>query len=292
MSIIAAGTTTTTALSSTGNTDGTLQFQVNGTTPSVTLNTLGAIGVGSSPNYGSSGQALVSGGSTAAPTWANVTTSPAGSTGQVQYNNAGAFGAISSGTSGQVLTSAGSGAAPTWSTPSAGAMVLLASQTVSSNTTYVTFSNVFSSTYDNYVVIFNNVAFSNSYGFTGGILQAQFQRSGSFLTSGYGGAYGSLLGSGTITSALIEAMTVGGAHRANANASSGALYCYGMNSTSASIGGAIQKFLGYTTSNTVSGSWGQFAGTDAPTTGIRFLVESANTDISQGSFYVYGFTKS
>lgn len=125
MSIIAAGTTTTTALSSTGNTDGTLQLQVNGTTPSVTLNTLGAIGVGSTPGYGTSGQVLTSGGSTVAPTWATPTvTSPAGSTGQVQYNNAGAFGAVSSGTSGQVLTSAGSGAAPTWadlSVPGVGA---------------------------------------------------------------------------------------------------------------------------------------------------------------------------
>lgn len=69
MSIIAAGTTITTALSSTGNTDGTLQFQVNGTTPSVTLNTLGAIGVGSTPDYGTSGQVLISGGSTVAPAW-------------------------------------------------------------------------------------------------------------------------------------------------------------------------------------------------------------------------------
>jgi len=95
MSIIAAGTTTTTALSSTGNTDGTLQLQVNGTTPSVTLNTLGAVGVGSTPNFGTAGQALVSAGSTAAPTWASVTTSPAGSNTQIQYNNAGAFGASS-----------------------------------------------------------------------------------------------------------------------------------------------------------------------------------------------------
>ena len=69
MSIIAAGTTTTTALSSTGNTDGTLQFQVNGTTASVTLNTLGAVGVGASPAFGTSGQVLTSAGSTAAPTW-------------------------------------------------------------------------------------------------------------------------------------------------------------------------------------------------------------------------------
>ena len=73
MSIIAAGTTTTTALSSTGNTDGTLQFQVNGTTASVTLNTLGAIGVGSTPEFGTSGQVLISAGSTAAPAWGAVT---------------------------------------------------------------------------------------------------------------------------------------------------------------------------------------------------------------------------
>ncbi len=51
-------------------------------------------------------------------TWAAVVTSPAGSTGQVQYNNAGSFGAISSGTAGQVLTSAGTGAAPTWANTS------------------------------------------------------------------------------------------------------------------------------------------------------------------------------
>ncbi len=69
MSIIAAGTTAGTALKSTGNTDGTIQLQVNGTTPSLTLATTGAIGVGSTPSYGTAGQALLSGGSGAAPTW-------------------------------------------------------------------------------------------------------------------------------------------------------------------------------------------------------------------------------
>jgi hypothetical protein len=60
MSTIAAGTTSGTALVSTGNTDGTLQLQVNGTTPSVTLAANGAVGVGSTPGYGTSGQVLTS----------------------------------------------------------------------------------------------------------------------------------------------------------------------------------------------------------------------------------------
>ncbi len=119
MSIISSGTTTTTALVQTGNTDGTLQLVVNTTTPALTLSTMGAIGVGSTPGYGTAGQMLTSAGTGAAPTWTTPTvTVPAGSTGQVQYNNAGAFGAVASGTSGQLLTSAGAGAAPTWTTVS------------------------------------------------------------------------------------------------------------------------------------------------------------------------------
>ena len=43
----------------------------------------------------------------------DTTASPAGTTGQVQINNSGAFGAVAEGTSGFVLTSNGSGAAPT-----------------------------------------------------------------------------------------------------------------------------------------------------------------------------------
>ena len=44
----------------------------------------------------------------------SLTTSPAGTTGQVQVNSSGSFGAISEGTSGQILTSTGAGSAPTF----------------------------------------------------------------------------------------------------------------------------------------------------------------------------------
>lgn len=69
MSTISAGTTTTTALVETGDTTGNLVLQVNGTTPALTLNATQALGVGSSPSYGTSGQVLTSGGTSASPTW-------------------------------------------------------------------------------------------------------------------------------------------------------------------------------------------------------------------------------
>jgi hypothetical protein len=72
MSSISAGTSAGSALVSTGDTTGVLQLQVNGTTPSITLAANGAVGVGSTPAYGTSGQVLISGGSAAAPAWANA----------------------------------------------------------------------------------------------------------------------------------------------------------------------------------------------------------------------------
>lgn len=85
---------------------------------------------------GTAGHVLTSGGAGANPTWAAAVTAPAGSTGQVQYNNAGAFGALASGTSGQVLTSAGAGAPPTWAAPpaSAGTVTAVASGSLSDGT--------------------------------------------------------------------------------------------------------------------------------------------------------------
>jgi Tfp pilus assembly protein FimT len=56
---------------STGDSSGQLALQAAGTT-AVTINTSGAIGVGSTPSFGTSGQLLTSAGSSAAPTWTTV----------------------------------------------------------------------------------------------------------------------------------------------------------------------------------------------------------------------------
>jgi hypothetical protein len=108
---------TSAGLVSTADTSGVLQLQTAGTT-ALTVNTTGAIGVGTSPSYGTSGQVLTSGGTSAAPTWTTVSASPAGSTTQFQYNNAGAFAGASNLTyaaNGPVVTSLGVGS----TTPSA-----------------------------------------------------------------------------------------------------------------------------------------------------------------------------
>jgi hypothetical protein len=66
---INASNGSTSGLISTGDASGVLQLQVNNGTPALTLNTTQALGVGTSPSYGTSGQVLTSAGSAASPTW-------------------------------------------------------------------------------------------------------------------------------------------------------------------------------------------------------------------------------
>lgn len=279
MSIIRAGTTTTTALTSIGNTDGTIQLQVNGTTPSVTLNTLGAVGVGAVPNFGSSGQALVSGGATAAPTWANVTTSPAGTTGQVQINNAGAFGAVSSGTTGQVLTSQGAGAAPVFATPSAGALVFLSSVTANNSAT-VDLETTFNSTYDQYMIALSGVV-------TGGDpLRIRLRVGGTYQTSAFYNFTSNITGSTTDESAI----TVIGSTSATLPVDG---FVYAFNPTATTTWKKVY-WDGITGGSTAAAvlhtGIGFFRNSTDALTGVRFFNPFGN--IQSGTFRLYGIAKS
>lgn len=111
--IINASNGSTSGLITTADASGVLQLQTNNGTPAITLNTTQALGVGTSPAYG---------------------------------------------TSGQVLTSAGSAASPTWTTPSSGAMTLISTQTAS-NSSSLHWTGL--SGYNSYVLIFNNMTYSN-----------------------------------------------------------------------------------------------------------------------------------
>ena len=105
---------------------------------------------------------------------------PVGSTGQVQYNNAGAFGAISDGTSGQVLTSSGAGSAPAWADAAGGAFVLVDEVNASSSDT-VELTGM-DSTYKSYMIVASNLVMSTNQDLTFTIEQG-----GSYLTTGYYG---------------------------------------------------------------------------------------------------------
>jgi hypothetical protein len=103
-----------------------------------------------------SGTALVSTGNTDGTLQLQVN----GTTPSVTLAANGSIGVGSSpayGTSGQVLTSAGTGSAPTWTTPSAGAVSLLATVTASSSATVNFDSTYITSTYDAYMIVMNSV---------------------------------------------------------------------------------------------------------------------------------------
>ena len=141
-------------LKSSADATGILALQTNGTTR-FQIGAAGQLGIGGA-TYGTSGQVLTSGGASAAPTWTTVSGggSPGGSTTQVQYNNAGAFGGITGATSdGTALTLTGAilngtiGA----TTPSTGAF------------TTVTTSNAVAVTYDGKVGTAISARYSTSY---------------------------------------------------------------------------------------------------------------------------------
>lgn len=304
MSIIAAGTTTTTALSSTGNTDGTLQLQVNGTTPSVTLNTLGAIGVGSSPSYGTSGQVLISGGLTAAPTWGTAgsattaTNLAGGAASQIPYQTgSGATSFIANGTSGQVLTSAGAGA-PTWATPSSGAMTLLSTTTANSSST-VDITSGFTSTYDMYMVVITNMTVSAT---SAAAFWAQMYINGSLQTgSVYSYNYGFMDTGGYVTSGSTSTSgdsrmylaasgiiaQIGAPRTINAvfyipNPSSTSVYKYIYGSgTAAGATGGYRSYNFFTTAGCIQ---------TGAMTGVSFYCQSGN--IVTGKFRLYGISNS
>jgi len=84
MSIISAGTTLTSALVQTGNTNGNLVLQTNGTTTAVTIDTSQNVGIGSTISAGGGAVVLFIANATTAPT-----TNPSG--GGILYVQAGAL---------------------------------------------------------------------------------------------------------------------------------------------------------------------------------------------------------
>jgi hypothetical protein len=118
------------------NASGAIGLSTNLGTTSGTTGTTG---------YGTSGQAMISGGSAAAPTWGTLGITGGGTngtatptSGAVAYGTGTAYAFTGAGTTGQVLTSNGS-SAPTWTTPAAYATVT--DDTTTNATRYLLFAN-------------------------------------------------------------------------------------------------------------------------------------------------------
>jgi hypothetical protein len=298
MSTIAAGTAIGTALVSTGDTSGTLQLQVNGTTPAVTLNTAGAVGVGSTPAYGTSGQVLVSGGTAAAPAWTNQSALTAGSAtnilggsvGTIHYQSAtNTTAMLAVGTSGQVLTSQGA-AAPIWATPDSGAMTLLSTTTVTSEIQFVDITTPFTNTYKHFLIVLDNVLRGSISGQSFGM---RVFRGGSLVTSStYSSAYGTIGNTGINSNFSDTSLFLPFAN--NTIPTNGRIYLWNAFS-SAPSNMFIEAFTNYANSNpssnpgiaTVTTGYNYASGTFS---GIRIYVLDATYGyVGVGSkFHVYG----
>lgn len=265
--------------------------------------TAGGITYGDGTQYantaaGSSGQVLLSNGASA-PTWGTAGTSTTatnlagGSNGTVPYQSAaGTTQMLAVGTSGQVLRSNGA-AAPSWVTPSAGALVFINSQVVSSAVASVDFSNLFTSTYDDYVVYFGGITSSAGSGLP---LTVRLQKNSAFGNAGYNWAYLNARNSGTAqTSASVAATQIilGPSATLFSDPIQGG-FCAITNANSAT-GYAVSVVAQVFAHSTSAGSVGMMTagGTSAGafvTTGIQFLFTSGN--ITAGNFRLYGVAKS
>jgi hypothetical protein len=281
---------------------------------------------------GTSGQALVSGGSGAAPAWgtlaaagggtgltapgtsgnvltsngtawtstAPTVTAPAGTTGQVQINNAGAFGAVGSGTTGQVLTSQGTGAAPLFASPPAAGSWIHLSTVTASNSATVDVESTFDSTYDAYAIVATNVSPSNNTV----SLRVRLKIGGTYLTSGY--AYTSNItrsittdGQTVSANATNEEQIVLVESLPNNAALAGSAANFSLFLNNPSSGSMIKSIYSQGVAVTQGASIAQSSAMNTSAinrsnvsalTGVRFYFTSGN--VSTGTFRLYGIKNS
>jgi len=169
------------------------------------LNTNLAAGTGSgTTNFGTAGQPLLSGGSSATPTWGVLGLSGGGTNanltavaGGIVYSTATAFAISAAGTSGQFLQSNGTGA-PTWATPVSYAAVT--DDTTTNATRYPLFANQTSGNLATEYTSSTKLQYNPS---TGVLTSTGFSGSGASLTSLTAGNL-----SGTIPSGVLGNSTV------------------------------------------------------------------------------------
>jgi len=270
MSTISAGTSSGTALVSTGDTSGNLELQSSGVTK---------LTVGSSGVTLASALPVASGGTGATSLTANNVLLGNG-TSQVQL--------VAPGSNGNILTSNGT----TWaSTAPAGAgWSLISTTTISGSATTLDISSGFSSTYDDYVILIDGLTYN-----TGNAFDIRTAYGGSFLTASYIQQY-TTFSSGT--SAQIGAgqdrIYLTSMSSTYPSFLSGMVWIMNRNSANyrSSIVFNVYQLDGsspYSNLITVIGSGGNTAAA-AALSGIRFFATTTNS-MQTGTFRLYGVQK-
>lgn len=231
----------------------------------------GQFGIGGA-TYGTSGYPLLSGGASAAPSYAVLGT------------GAGGTGLTTVGTNGQYLQS--NGTSLTWATPPVSALSFISSVTASNSAT-VNLETGINSTYDNYIVYWNNVApVNDAQGFL-----CNLKISGSYVAFQTPAAYSVYTGN------AVESFSIGDGRLLRRNVSNAAAHAVSgfliiSNPASTSLNKTI-RWLCHGNGGTDEIEMATGAATRKSTaacTGIRFFFDYSN--MSRGTFRLYGISNS
>lgn len=209
--------------------------------------------------------------------------------GGVVYGDGTNYASTAAGTSGQVLTSAGSGT-PTWTTPSAGALTLLATVTPTAAAN-VDFLSTFSATYDNYLILIDNIA-PSSYA-ASPQLKMLFANSGTADTASnyvYRASYYAYTNLGATTTTATSFISSNGL---GAGYFSGSVQIYNVNDATNSKWGNYAFCYSVSAASDVYGDATVIGYIKAATvSGIRFNWSTGTNFAATGKIRVYGYSNS
>lgn len=213
---------------------------------------------------------------------------------RLRIANTGALGLSGAnyGTSGQVLTSGGAGAAPTWSSPSAGALVYISTITASGSANTLDITTGFSSTYDDYLIIGENIKLGVS---GADFLNLRIYTGGSLVTSSYQYNLLQVFGGAAVSRSKSMSYIETGAYLFSETTGSFNLFLRNANSASSRIQGQISFACsddvnndGNNQNNTVFGN----TATTSALSGIRLYWNTGSSTFTAGTFKLYGIAKS
>jgi len=220
----------------------------------------------------------------------NITTY---TTGDVIYASAtNTLGKLGIGSSGQVLSV--SGGVPAWATPATGAMVFLSQLSISGTTTTFDFFDLFTSSYDNYLLVGRNLRWFDAQNYS---MEVDYRvRTGSTVqTTDYINYMGTTLdGPGAARGRI--SLQLGGGGSATSNLVSFYLYLTNVNSTSEykPIFGSSVRVDPSTLATPASSLFnGFYYGNTNALTGIRiFISVNASVSSTNGTITLYGLKNS